>query len=736
MKTEVLQQTVEIESSEIVRNYRELLQISYQTLTGADKKMIRKAFDIAVDAHQGQRRKTGDPYVFHPISVAKIVAQQIGMDAISIASALLHDVVEDTKYTLDDVIKLMGPTVGRIVDGLTKISHLKKDKDISLQAENFRKMLLTLNDDIRVIIIKIADRLHNMQTIDAMPEYKRIKIASETLYIYAPLAHRIGLYNIKTELEDLSLKCTDPKNYRLIKSHLEETLIEQDRYIESFNEFLRNALEKERIRCSIQGRTKSIYSIYKKMVGKNISIEQVYDKFAIRIVYKSSPVKEKLFAWKVYSIVTDHFTPNPSRLRDWISAPKSNGYEALHITIMGPQNKWIEVQIRSDRMHEVAEKGYAAHYKYKHGSQTDMGIDDWLNKLHEVLHNNTGNAVDFVEEFKLNLYADEIYVFTPKGDIKSLPQNSTALDFAFAIHTEIGKKTRGVMINGKLVPLNQALKNGDTVEILTSEKAKPNSNWIDYVITSRAKARIRHFLRQERNHLVAEGKEIVRRKFRQVKIPVNDRSLLSMIRYFQLQSVQELYYKIGSNIIDNKRFKEFVIAYNNSFINFFKKRLSPSKKPVFDAPQENQFVLVFGEENQELEHKLSSCCNPIPGEQVFGFVTKSEGIKVHSRQCKNAIALNSQYAYRIIKANWVNPASAEFKSCLIISGIDNKGLVHKITQLILDFSGIEINKIEFTAQGELFNGLLEVSLKDKNSLDNLVRNLKKIEGIEKIVRKK
>ncbi len=731
----MLQETIDIESSEIVRNYRELLQISYQTLSGADKKMIRKAFDIAVDAHQGQRRKTGDPYVFHPISVAKIVAQEIGMDAISIASALLHDVVEDTQYTLDDIIELMGPTIGRIVNGLTKISHLKKDKDISLQAENFRKMLLTLNDDVRVIIIKIADRLHNMQTIDAMPEHKRLKIASETLYIYAPLAHRIGLYNIKTELEDLSLKCTNPHNYRLIKDHLEENLLEQDQYIENFSEFLSNALEKERIRCSIQGRTKSIYSIYKKMVAKNISIEQVYDKFAIRIVYKSSPPKEKLFAWKVYSIVTDHFTPNPSRLRDWISTPKSNGYEALHITVMGAQNKWVEIQIRSERMHEVAEKGYAAHYKYKHGSQTDMGIDDWLNKLHEVLHNNTVSAVDFVEEFKLNLYADEIYVFTPKGDIKSLPQNSTALDFAFTIHTEIGYQTRGVIVNGKLVPLNHVLKNGDSVEILTSEKAKPNSNWIDYVVTSRAKARIRHFLKQERNHIVAEGKEIVRRKFRQVKIPVNDRSLLSMIRYFRLQSVQELYYKIGSHIIDNKSFKEFVIAYNNSFINFFKKRLKPSKKSILESTEENQFVLVFGEENQKLEYTLSACCNPIPGEKVFGFITKSEGIKVHSIQCKNAIALHSQYAYRIIKANWVNPASAEFKSCLIISGIDHKGLVNKITQAVLGFAGIEINKIEFTAQGELFKGQLHVSLQDKNTLDNLVKNLKTIDGIEKIARK-
>ena len=729
-----MQETINIENTEIVRNYRELLQISYQTLSDADKKLIRKAFDLAVDAHNGQRRKTGDPYVFHPISVAKIVAEQIGMDATSIASALLHDVVEDTKYSLNDITEMMGPSVSKIVDGLTKISHLKKDKDISLQAENFRKMLLTLNDDVRVIIIKIADRLHNMQTIDVMPEHKRIKIASETLYIYAPLAHRIGLYNIKTELEDLSLKCKDPNKYNLIKSSLEQTLRHQEKYIVEFSEFISDALEKKRIRCTIKGRTKSIYSIYKKMVSKNIEFNEVYDKFAIRVVYKSSLKNEKLFAWNVYSIITDHFTPNPSRLRDWISAPKSNGYEALHITVMGPQNKWVEVQIRSQRMHEVAEKGYAAHYKYKHGNQTEIGIDDWLNKLHEVLQNKTGNAVDFVEEFKLNLYADEIYVFTPEGDIKSLPQGSTALDFAFAVHTEIGKKTRGVRVNGKLVPLNQKLSNGQTVEILTSEHAKPSQNWLDYVVTSRARSRIRYFLRQERNQMVALGKEILRRKFRQIKIPVNDRSLLSMIRYFELNSVQDLYYKIGINVIDNKRFKEFVIAYNNSFINFLKKKLTPARKRVVNIPKSTQYVLVFGNKNESFDYKLSSCCNPIPGDDVFGFVSKSEGIKVHSMECPNSIALNSQYAYRIIKASWVDSASEEFKTSLKISGIDNKGLVNEITKLTLGFSGVNLNKIEFSAEGEFFNGQIDLSLNGKETLETLIKSLKKIEGIDKIVR--
>lgn len=728
-------QEINLENEEITKQYDELLRISYQSLTINDKKMIRKAFDMAVDAHKDQRRKTGDPYVFHPISVAKIVAKEIGLDAISIASSLLHDVVEDTVYTLDDISREINPTVGRIVDGLTKISRLKKDKDTSLQAENFRKMLLTLNDDVRVIIIKIADRLHNMQTMDVMPAHKQVKIASETLYIYAPLAHRIGLYNIKTEMEDLSLKYTDFESYQTIKSKAEESLEAQEKYIDSFKDFVTSALEKERIRCSITGRNKSIYSIHKKMTAKNISFDQVFDKFAIRVIYKATPSKEKLIAWKIYSLVTDHFTPNPTRLRDWITAPKSNGYEALHITVMGPESKWVEVQIRSERMHEIAEKGYAAHFRYKHGKQKEIGIEDWLNKLQEVLQGESENAVDFVEEFKLNLYADEIYVFTPDGDIKSLPQGSSALDFAFAIHSEIGQQTRGVRVNGKLVPLYEKLKNGDQVEILTSKQAKPNLNWLNHVTTSRARANIRQYINRERNVLVAEGKEITRRKFRQVKIPVNDKSLLSMVRYFELNSVQELYYKIGLHVIDSKKFKEFIIAYNSSFINFFKKRLTGSRKSKVVYSEEKKYSLVFGNDNQQLDHKLSSCCNPIPGDQVFGFITKLDGIKVHSSQCPNALALHSQYAYRIIKAQWVDPSTEEFQTKLSLTGIDDKGLVNQITKMILNFPQVNISKIEFSAEGDYFNGELQMKLKDKKVLESVIKSLNTIDGIEKVVRK-
>ena len=485
MRTETL---IEKENKEIAKQYKELLRISYQNLSAADKKLIRDAFDVAVDAHKNQRRKSGEAYVFHPIAVAKIVASEIGLDATSIASALLHDVVEDTEYTLDDIERMFGETVARIVDGLTKIAHLKKDMNISQQAENFRKMLLTLHDDVRVIIIKIADRYHNMLTMDAMPEHKQVKMASETLYIYAPLAHRIGLYNIKTELEDLSLKYTEPDVYRDIQEKIEQTKEEQQKYIEDFSDVIRDSLDKEGLEYVVKGRMKSTYSIRKKMLAQNVSFDEIYDKFAIRIIYKSDPQNEKFLAWKIYSIVTDHFTPNPIRLRDWISSPKSTGYEALHITVMGPEGKWVEVQIRSDRMHEIAEKGYAAHFKYKHGDHKELGIEEWLNRLQEALENSNGNAVDFVEEFKLNLYAKEIFVFTPRGDLKSLPKDATPLDFAFNIHTEVGMRTRGAKVNGKLVPLNTTLQSGDQVEIITSDSAKPSQSWLDYATTARASA--------------------------------------------------------------------------------------------------------------------------------------------------------------------------------------------------------------------------------------------------------
>jgi len=726
------------ENKEIAKQYKELLRISYQTLSEEDKKMIRLAFDMAVEAHSEQRRKSGEAYIFHPISVAKIVAHQIGLDATSICAALLHDVVEDTQFTLKDIERLLGANVAKIVQGLTKISHLKKDKNISLQAENFRKMLLTLNDDVRVIIIKIADRLHNMQTMDSMPEYKQVKIASETLYIYAPLAHRIGLYNVKTELEDLSLKYTEPQRYESIKEKIEETKEAQETYIKSFSKFLSKELKKERFDFEIKGRSKSIYSIHRKMVTQNVPFEKIYDKFALRIIYKANKNKEKFLAWKIYSIVTDHFTPNPTRLRDWISAPKSTGYEALHITVMGPANKWVEIQIRSDRMNEIAEKGYAAHYKYKQGDQKDIGIEAWLNRLQEVLENNTGNAIDFVEDFKLNLYAKEIFVFTPKGDLKSLPQGATALDFAFFIHSEIGKKTRGVRVNDRLVPLSKVLKSGDQIEVITSENIKPSSNWLDFVVTARARSIIKSSINEEKKTHAEEGKEILRRKLKPLKITLNDKTIQQMLDYFKFENSQDLYYRIGIGTLDNKKLKEFANEYNNTLLNFFKRRSRKSNPiPNTDANQitEKYDQLVFGKEKEPLAHSFASCCRPIPGDAVFGFITVNEGIKVHHKECPNALALQSNFAYRIIPAKWVDSSAQEFNAVLNLSGIDKKGLVNEVTRMISNNKSVNINKINFDSEDSYFTGIIHVSVPNKNVLNKLVQNLSKVNGIDKIVRK-
>ena len=727
----------ETENKEIAKQYKDLLKISYLQLSAVDKKLIRLAFNTAVDAHKTQRRKSGEAYIFHPIAVAKIVASEIGLDATSIAAALLHDTVEDTEYTLDDIERLFGNTVAKIVHGLTKISHLKKDKDVSLQAENFRKMLLTLNDDIRVIIIKIADRLHNMQTMDAMPEYKQVKIASETLYIYAPLAHRIGMYNIKTELEDLSLKYTEPNRFDAIKDKIEQSQEEQTQYIKAFSKFLKTSLDKEDLNYFIRGRSKSIYSIHKKMQKQSINYEQVFDKFAIRIVYKSMPKDEKFLAWKIYSIVTDHFTPNPTRLRDWISSPKSNGYESLHITVMGPNNKWIEVQIRSERMHEIAEKGYAAHYRYKQGDEKDSGIEGWLNRLQEVLESKDSSAIDFVENFKLNLYAEEIFVFTPQGELKSLPQGSSALDFAYSIHTEIGSKTRGARVNGKLVPLSRTVKSGDSVEIITSQNAKPTANWLDYVITSRARNKIKSSLNEEKNKIAEEGKEILRRKLKHLRVENNEKTIQQLVLYFKVNSSLDLFYRVGLGTVDNRKLKEFATTYNNSFLNFFKKRLRA--KPGKSIAEGEGFVsrydkLVFGKEREELQYKLSPCCNPIAGDKVFGFVTINEGIKVHQYNCSNAVSLQSNYAYRIVPAWWIDSGEQEFTAELVLHGIDQQGLVNQVTRVISNSMNVDIKKINFQTEEELFKGTLTMRVNNKQTLKKLKQRLLKITGIEKVAR--
>jgi GTP pyrophosphokinase len=733
---------IEKENAAIAKAYKELLKVSYRTLSREDKKFIREAFEVAVDAHKNQRRKSGEAYIFHPIAVAKIVAQEIGLDATSIAAALLHDVVEDNEnYTLADIERLFGSTVAKIVDGLTKISKLDTDGDVSLQAENFRKMLLTLNDDVRVIIIKIADRLHNMQTMESMRSDKQLKIASETLYIYAPLAHKIGLYNIKTELEDLGLKYTEPEVYNDILSKMEESKEEQDIYIKDFSKVIVDSLDKEGLNYEIKGRPKSIFSIKQKMIKQGVTFDEVYDKFAVRIIYKSDVANEKFLAWKIYSIVTDHFTPNPVRLRDWISSPKSTGYEALHITVIGPKGRWVEVQIRSERMNEVAEKGYAAHYKYKHGAnaqaQEEDVLESWIQKLQEALENSETNAVDFVEQFKLNLYSKEIFVFSPRGDLISLPKGATPLDFAFSIHTEVGMHTRGAKVNGKLVPLSHVLKSGDRVEILTSDNAKPNVNWLDYATTARARSKIKTSLKEEKKDIAEDGKEILRRKLKSLKITLNERSINELVNYFKLSTSLDLFYRIGNGSIDNTMLKAFASSRSNALVSYLKnkiRRTETSKDIDKDEITNKYDMLVFGKDEQKLDYKIANCCNPIPGDDVFGFLTINEGIKVHKKTCPNALSLQSNYAYRIMSAKWIDSSQQEYTSQIELSGIDNLGLVNEITKLISQNMHVNMKNLSFESDSGMFNGKITVVVKNINMLKTLIDNLKKINGIDKVRR--
>jgi len=731
---------LEAENKAIAKEYKELLRISYQTLSEDDKKLIRKAFDVAVDAHKDQRRKSGEAYIFHPIAVAKIVAGEIGLGATSIAAALMHDVVEDTDITVEDIEKMFNPKIARIVDGLTKIAKVKTDQEISMQAENFRKMLLTLNDDVRVILIKIADRLHNMQTMESMVDYKQAKIASETLYIYAPLAHRLGLYNIKTQLEDLGLKYTEPTVYNDIVSKMKESKEEQQAYIKSIADVLKSSLDDEQIEYTMKGRPKSVYSIRRKMLAQGVSFDEVYDKFALRIIYKSDdPHEEKFLAWKIYSIVTDHYRPSPSRLRDWISSPKSTGYEALHITVMGPKGRWVEIQVRSERMDEIAEKGYAAHYKYKQGATEENSLDVWLNQLKEALENAETNAVDFVEDFKLNLYAKEIYVFTPKGEIKSLPKGATSLDFAFSIHSEIGVKTRGTRVNGKLVPLNHVLNSGDQVEIITSPNQKPTAHWLDYVTTSRAKNKIKNVLNESTKKIAEDGKEILTRKLRHLKVALNEQTVNELVNFFKLQTSLDLFYRAGLGTIDNQQLKDFAAQKSNTLVNFFKKTIkrSPSAQPEHIHKEEisKHFdLLVFGAEQDKLDYKLSTCCNPIPGDDVFGFVTIGEGIKVHRKNCPNAISMQSNFAYRIIQAKWIDSSQEEFKATLKITGMDTIGLTNELTKVISNQMNVNIQSISLSGEAGLFNGQVTVIVQNNVILKKMIENIKKIDGVDKVTR--
>ena len=722
---------LEQEKKDILNKYKSLLRACADKTDKADKKEIRKAFDLAVEAHKTQRRKSGEPYIYHPIAVAHIAAKEIGLGTTSIICALLHDVVEDTDYTLKDIEKLFGKKVSKIIDGLTKIQDVF-DKNVSMQAENFRKMLLTLSDDVRVILIKLADRLHNMRTLDAMKKPKQLKIASETLYLYAPLAHRLGLYAIKTELEDLGLKFTKTEVYKAIAEGLQATKEERNKYITKFCKPLRNKLKENELYCSIKGRPKSIFSIRHKMVNKGVNFDNVFDKFAIRIIVESSLENEKSDCWKIYSIVTDFYKPNPDRLRDWVSTPKANGYESLHTTVMGDDGKWVEVQIRSKRMDDIAEKGYAAHWKYKQEGSKENSLDEWINNIRELLENPESNALDFIDDFKLNLYAGEIYVFTPNGELKTLPKKATALDFAFSIHTDVGLKCMGVKVNGKLVSLSHQLGSGDQVEVITSKKQRPRKDWLRFVITSRAKSKIKAALKEDKKRISGVGKEIAERKLKHLKLKFNKNTETELIKYFDAGTSLELYFRFGTGAISNTEIKEYVKVKNSGWYQTIKNKIynPKAKKSALKVAK----VIVFNDDDEVLDYEMAKCCNPIPGDVIFGFLTVVDGIKIHRSDCPNAIQLRANYAYRILKAKWVNKYEIDFIATINIKGIDKVGLMNNVTQIISNQMNVNIKSINISSSDGIFEGIITLKVHNVTFLKELTDKLGKVEAISSITR--
>lgn len=738
----MIQVDLEEERKEILKRYRKLLKLAKPLLKSGDAKIIKKAFNVSNEAHKEMRRKSGEPYIYHPLEVALVCVEEIGLGPTSIVAALLHDVVEDTDWELEDIEREFGPKVMQIIDGLTKISGVF-DYGSSQQAENFRKMLLTLSDDVRVILIKIADRLNNMRTLGSMPRHKQLKIASETMYLYAPLAHRLGLYTIKSELEDLYLKYTDTDTYSFIVEKINETRLSRNKFIKAFIAPMEEELTDQGFKFTIKGRPKSIYSIYNKMKKQNIPFEEVYDLFAVRIIVDTEVDNEKADCWQVYSVVTDFYRPNPDRLRDWISTPRTNGYESLHTTVMSNTGQWVEVQIRSQRMDDIAERGYAAHWKYKDreaaATKASTGLDDWITQVRTLLETNDGSAIEFMDDFRGNLFHDEVFVFTPKGDLKVMPIGATALDFAFEIHTEVGAKCIGAKVNQKLVSINHKLKNGDKVEILTSNKQKPTEDWLHVVVTSRAKAKIKDALREEKKSSILDGKEVVQRKLKQMKLDFNSEVVEQLRAYFETKTANEFYYKVGKGIIEStsiKGFKDFkeekrqkgkasfeVVKDESSFT----KEIKNLKGPDHDQ-------LLIGEDMDVVDYVLAKCCNPIPGDDVFGFVTVNEGIKIHRTSCPNALELLSNHGNRVIKAKWTSQQEIAFLAGLRIVGTDRVGLINDVTKVISNELKVNMRSITVDSDAGIFEGTIKLYVHSTQHLEKLMENLGKVEGIIKITR--
>lgn len=734
----------------ILRAYRSLLRSTGEHVTKDGKKRIRQAFEVSAEAHKHMRRKSGEPYILHPIAVAKIAASEMYLGTTSIICALLHDTVEDTEMTLDDIQFDFGNTARSIIDGLTKIGSVATGQDTSLQAENFRKILLTLADDPRVILIKIADRLHNMRTLQSMRKDKQLKIASETSYIYAPIAHRLGLYEIKSELEDLSLRYSQPEVYFDIKDKLANTKKERNKYIRDFIKPVKHELEKSNLKFEIAGRSKSIHSIWNKMEKKNVAFEEVFDLFAIRIILDSEPANEKSDCWKVFSIITHLYHHTTDRMRDWLSAPKSNGYEALHTTVMSPAGKWVEVQIRSKRMNEIAEKGLAAHWKYKEGNQKDQSnnkgeskIDLWLKNIRETLQDADVNALELISDIKTDLFKDEIFCYSPKGKVVNLPKGATALDFAFDIHSELGKTCIGAKVNYKLVPISEPLRNGDQIEIITSKKQKPSSDWLTFVKTGKAKSRIKYYLKEEKRKIAEEGKDILKRKLKKSNVELTDHNAMVIMNYFNYDSHTDMYYDIVQNNFDFTALKSF--ENKNGQFTAPKKSKDPRGRNLEKEKEDAQLkktisnkdyeLVLFGTESSDkIKYELATCCKPIQGDDVFGFITSGGIMKIHTNNCPNAPSLLAQYSHRIVKAKWAGNKDISFLTTLKVTGVDDVGIINNITTIISGELKINMRSMSIESTEGLFEGTIKVFVKEKKELKKLIQKLEKVSGIHKVVR--
>jgi len=731
----------EEEKKMILREYRALLRALKQRIKKGDKALIRRAFEIAVDAHKDMRRKSGEPYILHPLAVARIVIEEIGLGVTSTICALLHDVVEDTEITLEDIEREFGSRYAKLIDGLTKISNVVDLKaDTTIQAENFRKILLTLADDPRVILIKLGDRLHNMRTLGSMSREKQLKISSETTYIYAPLAHRLGLYEIKSELEDLALKYTQPDVYEEIAHGLNETKRERSRYINEFIKPIKEELQRNELEFDIYGRPKAIHSIWNKMRTKHVTFEEVYDLFAIRIILDTIPDREKEDCWKVYSIITNFYRPSPERLRDWISVPKGNGYEALHTTVMGPGGRWVEVQIRSKRMNEIAEKGLAAHWKYKEGnaSPIESKLDSWLHHLRDILNNPDTDTLDFLQDFKLDLFTEEIYVYTPSGEMRVLPKGATALDFAFDIHSELGAKCIGAKVNYRLVPLSHELKSGDQVEVITSSKQKPSEDWLAFVVTAKAKSRVKYYLKEEKREIAEDGKEILQRKLAHMGANMSQQNISELCLHYKKQSPLDLYYAVAVGSIELKDLKEFAvhgdkIQQPHKEVKLDTKHLI-SEENTKNKPAKGGELIIFGESSDKILYKLAQCCQPIPGDNVFGFITSGEGLKIHRTDCPNAQQLLANYGHRVVKTKWAKNKEISFLSGVRIIGHDDVGVIQKITNIISGELKMNMRSLSIDSKDAVFEGTIMVYVHDREELDLLCHRLGALDGVDKVER--